>query len=223
MRKKVAVLVSNMYGNMINEMQEGLIEEALKLDIKLIFFASFSDGFSRQFYDQYIKYDEGDIVSFMLADLNDFDGVVFLSDSFSYDYRHRINDLIRDVKTPVINVGKNDNGKIALTNDNDKSFTKVVEHVVTVHGCKNIYHVAGSKTSAYTAERLNSYRSVLKEHGLDASEEKVYYGNLWKDCGEPALEYILEDCAKNGNKYPDAIICANDYSAVGVIDACRKR
>ena len=82
MRKKVAVLVSNIYGHMINDMQDGLIEAAKELDVKLIFFASFSDGFSRQFYDQYVKYDEGDLVSFMLADLNDFDGVVFLSDSF---------------------------------------------------------------------------------------------------------------------------------------------
>lgn len=223
MRKKVAVLVSNMYGNMINEMQEGLIEEALEQDIKLIFFASFSDGFSRQFYDQYIKYDEGDIVSFMLADLNDFDGVVFISDSFSFDYRARINELLKKVTVPVINVGKTENGKICLINDSDKSFNTVVEHVVTVHGCKDIYHVAGSKTSAYTAERLNSYRSVLEKYGLDASDEKIYYGNLWKDCGEPALDYILEDCAKNGKKYPDAIVCANDYSAVGVIDACRKK
>ena len=223
MRKKVAVLVSNIYGHMINDMQDGLIEAAKELDVKLIFFASFSDGFSRQFYDQYVKYDEGDLVSFMLADLNDFDGVVFLSDSFSRDYRARLNELIKDVKTPVINVGKNNNNKISLINDEDQSFSKVIEHIVEVHGCKDIYHLAGSKTSSYTQERIDAYKSVLTKHGLECGDEKIYYGTLWRNCGEPGLDYILEQCAAKGKKYPDAIVCANDYTAIGVIDACRNR
>ena len=60
-------------------------------------------------------------------------------------------------------------------------------------------------------------------HDIDFDESKVYYGTLWRDCGDDALDYILENCKKNGKKLPDAVVCANDYSAIGLIIACRKR
>ena len=56
MRKKIAVFVLNMYGAMINDVQRGLNEAAFEENVKLIYFASFSDGFSSEFYDQSFLY-----------------------------------------------------------------------------------------------------------------------------------------------------------------------
>ena len=81
-RRKIAVFISNIYGPMIREMQDGINEAALERGIKIIYFASFSDGFSSKVYNQYVHYDEGDIVSFQIADLDDFDGCIVVDSSF---------------------------------------------------------------------------------------------------------------------------------------------
>lgn len=222
-RKKVAVFVSNIYGNMIKDMQRGISAAALERGVKLIFFASFSDSFSRQYYNQYDKYDEGDIVPFKIPDLKDFDGAILIVSSFAVDYKERIDNILLSSGIPVINLGGRDERYYSIINDEKKCFGNVVEHVITEHNCKDIYHIAGKKEYDFTHERISAYKDTLAKYGIPCSDEKIYFGTLWRDCGEPALEYILECCKKEGKKYPDAITCANDYTAIGVVDACRKR
>ena len=83
--------------------------------------------------------------------------------------------------------------------------------------------MAGVKGRYFTDERIDAFKAAIEKHGIPFDQDKVFYGTLWRDCGEDALDYILGDCAKRGKKYPDAILCANDYSAIGVVNACRSR
>lgn len=223
MRKKIAVLILDMYGAMVTDIQKGLNEAAFEEDVKLIYFASFSDGFSKEFYDQYVKYDEGDIVSFKLPNLDDFDGVIVVSCSFTPEYLKRIEPLLLSTKTPVVYVGVPDDRFISVVNDEKQSFSAVVRHVIEEHGCKNIYHIAGAKDRSFTYDRINSFKEVMAEYGYPVGDDRIYYGTLWRDCGDPALEYVLSQCEKEGCKYPDAIVCANDFTAIGIADACRER
>ena len=222
-RKKVAVFVSSMYGSMVHDMQVGIREAALEHGVKLIFFASFSDGFSREVYDQYIKYDEGDIVPFKIPDLRDFDGAILLSTSFPAGYKERIDGILLSSGIPVINLGGYDDRYYSIINDEKKSYAGIVEHVIKEHGCKDIYHVAGKPVYVFTHARVDCFKETLEKYGLPNGDERIYYGTLWRDCGYPAVDYILEQCAKDGKDHPDAIICANDYTAVGVCDALRSK
>ena len=222
-RRKVAVFTSNMYETMTREMEQGIIQSALDNDVKIIVFAIFSDTFSSKVYDQYVMYDEGDIVSFEIPDLDDFDGVIRIDSSYPPYAKARLNEILKKTNVPVINVGGKIDDFRNMLNDENRSFSDVVEHVVGEHGCKDIYHVAGKKEQYFTHERLDAMKAVLESHGMSIPDEKIYYGTLWRDCGEPAVEYILGDCARRGKKYPDAIICANDYTAIGVINALRDR
>ena len=152
MRKKIAVFVLNMYGAMINDVQRGLNEAAFEEDVKLIYFASFSDGFSSEFYDQYVKYDEGDIVSFKLPDLDDFDGVIVITISFTPEYLKRIEPLLEKTKTPVLYLGEPDERFYSVRNADVESFKNVIEHVINSHGAKNIYNVAGVRVMSFKVE-----------------------------------------------------------------------
>ncbi len=222
-RKKVAVFAANIYEPMTHAIAEGITKAALELDIKLIFFASFSDSFSSEIYEQYADYDEGDVVVFELPDFDDFDGIVRIDLTYGpYTLQH-LDERLSKTKLPIVNVGGFDERYPSIVNDEDKSFFNIVEHLITVHGCKDIYHLAGLKERAFTQPRIDAYRQALEANGIEYDPAKVYYGTLWHDCGEPALDYILEDCKKHGKKYPDAIVCANDYSAVGLVDACHTR
>ncbi len=222
-RLKIAVFTSNIYEPMVQTMMNGVTKAAEELGIKLICFTSFSDSYSSKTYQKFQRYNEGDIVAIELPDLDDFDGVIKVDQSSGgYTHDHLMKRL-SGLKIPVINVGSKVDGLINILNDETRSFSDIVEHIITVHGCRDIYHLAGIEDKYYTQERVEAYKSTLIKYDIEFDPSKVYYGTLWKDCGEAALDYFLEDCRKRGKEYPDAIICANDYSAIGLIAACSRR
>lgn len=223
--KKIAVFTSHVYEQMSGMMQKGLIDAAMKYGVKLIFFASFGDSYSSKSYGEFSKYDEGDKVSFDIPNLNDFDGAIKISTYFSQILKDRLKTILSMCDIPVISIGGNDEDHFNIRCDDRNTFAKVVEHVITHHGCRDIFHLAGDKKSdhCFSEDRFESYKRVLEEHGIPFDEEKVYYGTLWYDCGEPALDYILDTYKKQGKKLPEAIVCVNDYSAIGLINACKSR
>ena len=222
-RKKVAVFSPNIYEPMTHAIQEGISKAARELGIKVIYFASFSDSFSNKIYDQYQHYDEGDTVSFEIPDLDDFDGIIRVDLAYGpYTLKH-LDARLESVTIPIVNVGGYDERYTNVVTNEQDSFYNIVDHIIKEHGCRDIYHLAGLKERNFTQPRIDSYRKALEDNGIAYDPEKVYYGTLWHDCGDAALDYILPLCEKNGKKYPDAIVCANDYSAVGLIDACHKR
>lgn len=220
-RKKIAVFTSNIYEAMTSDMQAGINKAAMEEGVKVIYFTSFSDTFSSKIYDQYHKYDEGDTVCFEIADIDDFDGAIKIDSSYGPVAKKKMIEILDNAKIPVINVGGYDDRYRNVLNNEEISFEEIVEHVIVEHGCKDIYHVAGVPSKYFTLSRVKAYRNSLEKHNIGFDEDKIYYGTLWLDCGEPALEHILSHCKSRGKKYPDAIVCANDYSAIGVINACR--
>ena len=221
--RKIAVFTSHVYEQMSGMMQKGLIDAAKKYGVKLIFFASFGDSYSSRDYREFSKYDKGDRVCFDIPDLNDFDGVIKISTYFSLIIKEHLKKILSEYDVPVINIGGRDEDHLNVRCDDTATFAKVVEHVVKDHGCKNIYHLAGDKNQYFTSLRLGAFKDVLAKYDVPFDDDKVYYGTLWFNCGKDALDHILADCRKRGNKYPDAVVCANDYSAIGLMNACKER
>ena len=221
--KKIAVFTSHVYEPMCAITQKGINAAALDCGVKVIYFSSFSDSYSGRSYVEYNKYDQGDNVSFDIPDLNDFDGIIKISTYFSESVKVHLKQILSKTDKPVINIGGFDPDYMNIVCDDTHSFNEIVSHLIEKHNCKDIYHLAGIPGKYYTQERLEAYKSALMGHDIDFDESKVYYGTLWRDCGDDALDYILENCKKNGKKLPDAVVCANDYSAIGLIIACRKR
>ncbi|MBO4494443.1 MAG: GGDEF domain-containing protein [Clostridiales bacterium] len=222
-RKKIAVFSSNIYEPMVHAITQGINKAALETGVKIIYFTSFSDSFSNKIYEQYLLYDEGDVVCFELPDLDEFDGIIRIDLSYGIFAKKHLDERLANTKVPIINVGGKDDRYLNVLNDEDEAFGNVVEHLISVHNCKNIYHIAGLKHKPFTQQRISAFQAVMQKHSLPCDDSKIYYGTLWRDCGEPAMDYILADCEKNGVKYPDAIVCANDYTAIGVVNACRAR
>ena len=221
--RKIAVFTSHVYEQMSAMMQKGLIDAARKYGVKLIFFASFGDSYSARNYGEFSRYDEGDCVSFDIPDLDDFDGVIKISTYFSQIIKDHLKKLLSEYDKPIINIGGKDEDQFNVRCDDIATFSKVVEHVVECHGCKDIFHLAGEKTKNFTQERLDAFKTVLESHGIPFEEEKNYYGTLWFDCGEDALDYILKVYENRDRRLPEAVVCDNDYSAVGLINACKER
>lgn len=97
------------------------------------------------------------------------------------------------------------------------NFEKIVSHVVKDHGCKNVYMMAGMRNNSFSQERIDTYKKVLEENGIEFDENKVMYGSFWSIPAKMAMEELF----KTTTVMPEAIVCANDIMAITVCQELR--
>ena len=66
--------------------------------------------------------------------------------------------------------------------------------------------------------RFKAYKDTMEKYGLPIKEHMVFEGDYWRYQGDEAVEWFLK-----GTDQPQAICCSNDYMALSVIEALRKR
>ena len=88
----------------------------------------------------------------------------------------------------------------------------MIKHLVNKHNYNKIFFLTGHKDYVVSDDRAESFLEQMKEEGLEASVEDVFYGNFWYTSGEEFANRILSgELAK-----PGAVACANDYMAIGL-------
>ena len=223
-RRKIAVFISALYEDMVRETVEGLLRAACGEDMKIIFFTSFADNHTSQNYDRYQDYDIGDFVVYLLPDLSEYDALISFDTYMTGSFIEPIDRLKKEAPCPVITLGTVKEGTYSIVNDQDLSFSELIEHIITVHGCRDFVHAAGPRERSFCTERIDIFRDTLTKHGLPCGDDRIYDGTLRPECGDDIIEAVLADYAAKGKKkLPDAIICVNDYTAIGVIQALEKR
>ena len=121
-----------------------------------------------------------------------------------------------ELKIPVFSSERDLKGCINLQLDYDNAFRRMCEHVVKVHGRKRIDMFAGYIDNDFSNNRIKIFEQVLSENGIDPFTSNIYYGDFWDVPAKNVMNELLE----NGNyKIPEAIVCANDSMAIGVMDS----
>ena len=223
-RKKVAVFISALYENMVRETVEGLLSAAKDENVKLVFFTSFADNYTSKNYDLYQVYDIGDFVVYLLPELKEYDALISFDTYMTGSFVEPINRLKKAAQCPVITLGTVKEGTYSIFNDQERSFAELIRHVIQHHGCRDIVHVAGPVERSFCLERIQIFQDTLTAYGLPCGEDHIFYGELRPECGPEVVEEILARYAQKGpRKHPEAIICVNDYTAIGVIEALESR
>ena len=223
-RKKIAVFIAALYEDMVRQTVEGLLSAVRAEDEKLIFFTGFADNHTSQNYDLYQDYDTGDFVVYLLPDLKEYDALITFDTYMTGSFIAPMDQLKKEAPCPVITLGSNKEGTYSIANDQDISFRELIEHVIDEHGCRDFAHVAGPLARSFCVERIDIFRRTLTDRGLPCGDDRIFYGTLRPECGDEIIDQILAAWAeKGGKKLPDAIICVNDYTAIGVIQALEKR
>lgn len=101
-----------------------------------------------------------------------------------------------------------------------KAYSDIVAHLIDVHQCKKIGFFSASKTfSKEATERFEAYKNALKANGLPFNQDFVLDGDFTPGTAE---EIFKAKFTKKQDIPFDALLCANDYTAAGVLAAMNK-
>lgn len=101
-----------------------------------------------------------------------------------------------------------------INNDVETDLEIITDHLVELHKFTEIDLLAGPADNQSSLERINGYKKSLISHGIPFDENRVIFGDFWMDSGETlAKEYI-----SGKRKFPQAVVCCNDYMAYGLCD-----
>ena len=103
--------------------------------------------------------------------------------------------------------------------DNATGMRQAVVHLITVHGCRRIAFIRGPEVNEEAELRYRVYCDVLREYGLSVKPDLVVSGDFQRSAGVEAVHTFFDSAREK----PDAIVAADDYMALGVIDGLLAR
>ncbi|MER2009823.1 MAG: substrate-binding domain-containing protein, partial [Psychrobacillus sp.] len=158
---------------------------------------------------------------FAFAPIEQLDGIIVAPDTYEIEgFREQLHEeLTRRAKCPVIAIRHQGEQFDCVYTDQGLALRPLLQHLLDHHGLKRISFLAGYKGHPDSELRLQVYREEMAAHGLKVDEEKnIAYGNMWLNCGPKAYEDLFSDPESR----PQAVVCANDYMAVGMMRTLRE-
>ncbi|MGN1339147.1 MAG: diguanylate cyclase domain-containing protein [Oscillospiraceae bacterium] len=113
---------------------------------------------------------------------------------------------------PLISVDGKVKGAFNISFGYGEAFGRIVEHLLSVHGCRRIKLVAGYKGNEFSQTRIDCCRQMMTRHGLTLTDSDIMYGDFWEAPTYEAMDRFFE----TGEQLPDAFVCCNDSMAMAV-------
>jgi DNA-binding LacI/PurR family transcriptional regulator len=118
---------------------------------------------------------------------------------------------------PVVNLGVDIPGFSSIAVNGAAGMRAIVSHLIEAHRRQRIAFVCGPETSEEAAERFAAYRDVLQEHGIALDPRLVTKGAWLRESGAQAVRELFDVRGLLPNSI-DAIVCADDSMAIGVLE-----
>lgn len=208
MRRRLGVLLAQLDENTQKRIMTAFINEAYSKDFDVCIFSMYL-----KYQDTELR-DIGDSNIFSLIQYSEFDGLLILLDTLlTPGLEDR---LLQSVKEqfdgPVLVADKANDYFDYILMDHYTPFKKIAEHLIKDHGYKDIAFLGGKEGHPHSVARFNAYLDAMKEAGLSVREDRIKHGNYWYNSGHEFADYLYE----NKDDMPEAVLCANDYMAIGV-------
>ncbi len=129
--------------------------------------------------------------------------------------------LARRIPVVVVAGDTAQRGVDVVSCDNWSGAHALVEHLVAAHGRRRLFHVDGPASAPDAAARRAAMQAVIDAHP-HVELAGTFPGRFTVHCGQEAAEWLLADTAEAG-PLPDAIVCANDQMAIGMVRALAAR
>ncbi len=106
-----------------------------------------------------------------------------------------------------------------VSSDNGTGMTELARHLIRDHGLQAIAYLAGHADSPDNLARRLALAEEAASAGASFIEGPRWQGNYLASGGAQAMRSLLEEQVS----LPDAIVCANDQTALGVIHELARR
>jgi len=132
---------------------------------------------------------------------------------------HPLAALLTQLAFPHIVLGMPDFESQVCWIDNNNTYSgSVAASYLVSRGYRNIAFIGGKSYDLGSSHRLQGVRQGLTGHGISLEE-----GNIWLGDSTPSEGRRMTGSLFHQKPLPDAIICANNYIALGCVDAIREQ
>ena len=211
-RKRLALLIADPASDYSQAVISGVRDQCAKYQYDLLVFSTMVKVCHAD--KQYLN---GELNIFRLVNYDRIDGVLVASLALFEDQVHFVLDEIEAAlrthcTKPVVSLDLPFAGYPAVFTDDKEPIRQIVKHLANEHHCRKIYCLTGHKDYVVSDARADAFCEQMQAEGLDASRENVFYGNFWYTSGEELADRILS----GELALPDAVVCANDFMAIGL-------
>ena len=123
---------------------------------------------------------------------------------------------------PIVNLGVEVPGMHSISVAGAVGMRDVVLHLIKVHNHRRIAFIRGPATSEEAEQRYVAYREALDESGIAFDPRLVLQGSWLRESGALAVRELFDERGMRVEAV-SAIASANDYMALGALDALVER
>lgn len=210
-RKRLALFVGQADEAYQSRFIKGFNEKALAADHDVCIFSMYRK------YQDTPEQEKGEANIFSLMDPKKFSGAVILKDSIQTENAaQELEQRLREVfDNSVVVIEQESDVFPSIYTDGYSALFSLVTHLTEVHGYRDIAFVSGKKRHKHSKERLQAFLDAMEKAGLSVPDDRIFYGDYWYQSGEVYAEQLISQ----GEKLPEAIVCANDQMAIGLCKA----
>ncbi|HTA91599.1 MAG TPA: substrate-binding domain-containing protein [Polyangiaceae bacterium] len=123
---------------------------------------------------------------------------------------------------PIVNLGIEVPALHSISVDGAAGMRGVVSHLIQVHNHRRIAFIRGPVTSLEAEQRYAAYCAALADNGLALDPRLVLQGTWLRESGALAVRELLDERSVRVESI-NALAAANDYMALGALDALADR
>jgi len=216
MPKRILLLTSTWGSESTKNVIDGILDRIGEEDIEIHIFNDYDSGRDSEYF---VKGRE----IYSLPNPEHYDGMIVSlntvgSIKHGLKYANDIAKTFRDCGKPVVGLDTHLDDSIFCGLDNYRSMYQIVDHMITIHDCRIFNYLGGPEDNGESIERYKAFRDCLEAHGLRVEKKRVLHMNFWKSDGKEAYDEWKE----RGVNLADALVCANDYMALGFVNEAIK-
>ena len=164
------------------------------------------------------KYLAGETNIYQLINDDHLDGLIIdgpsLMDSVTKEPITEIQQLLKRCRKPVVVAGSVIQDYPAFVPSDRPMMQNITQHVIDVHHCRDLYFLGGPEDNPVTLDRLNGFADALEARGIPFREDHIFYGDFWYFGGADMAMRIVSGQVPR----PQAIVCASDHMAIGLVN-----